>query len=1150
MSGDPTASLAHPSFALAPGQRLAGRYLIEQELGRGGMGIVYRAYDEQENRRVAVKTILSAPGGEGVRRFRLEVRTLKSLQHPHIITVHDSGQANGMPFYVMEYIAGPDLARLRAQRGGSLSVAETITIGVQLGKALAYLHNQGKIHRDIKPANIMLLEPDPAPSLHVKLMDFGLIKAADVSAQLTASGVWLGTLPYLSPEQLKGLRVDRRCDLYALGLVLFELCTGRFPFYAEDPLSLAFRRLAVPPISPWEFQPDLPPALGNAILKLLKQDLNARYALAEEFLADLAPLAETTVTLAPVPPPRADFVAHSPLVGRNEELDRLVDRLHAAWSGAGPFILVEGEAGVGKTRLLQELAGLARQQKGRRLHGACYEGEHLPYGPFAEALRDIIGGADQRVAPLLDGLRSELARLIPALTLLPAEQAPDLEPEQARLRLFDAVTRFLVRLSQRRPIVFILDDLQWADEGTLELLHYLARNSQEAAIFICGTARQEELDEEHPLVALLQAMGRRGLVERLPLARLSPTAVGDMVPAMLPGASPPTLLAERLYREAEGNPFFVEEVLKAWVEEGRLLYESSQWNLLVGEDASLPDGVADVIARRLGRVSGVQRDILGLAAVLGREFNFDVLLRMAPDLDEDALLDVVEELLRARLLEEVDHSHEDRYRFTHNKIQEVVYGRTSASRRRLRRLHRRAGEALEQVYAGRLEQVIDALARHFLQAGRRRGVGYGLQAGDAARAVYANQEALDYYGRALALAKDLGEGLIEQAVALHFGKAEVHYLVGEYEAASKCFKAALELLPQTDLETDERCQKTATAHRGLARIHDSQGQFEHAMIELHAALDALQTTGCVSSELAWIYKSIGWSQMRQGNYQKAIISCNQGLQAAPPGDHVAVAELEDTLGIIYKSLGEYDRAATYHQRSLALREQLDDQQGIAMTCNNLAAVSQYQGNYEQAIMYGQRALTIDEKLGHITGVADAYNNLGLVYREQGEYERAIQHYEQSLTISERIGKSLGVTLAYVNLGEAYWDKGDLAQSIEYLKLALNKSTEMGFREGLTYTHYLLAQVYLAQHDLDKAVHSGQLALDIANELGAWHYQANAHEVLGQAFSAQGKWNQARMHLKTARRLFSDLGDEAKATTTEAALHALDQRDGEGCEDEE
>ena len=1149
MAGDSIVSLAHPSFALAPGQRLAGRYLIEDELGRGGMGVVYRARDEQEERVVAVKTILSSSGGTRVRRFRLEVRALKSLQHPHIVTVHDSDQVEGLPFYVMEYIEGPDLTQLLSQRGGPLTVAETVTIGVQVGQALAYLHNQGKIHRDVKPSNIMVLQPDPGSPLHVKLMDFGLIKTTDVSARLTASGVWLGTLPYLSPEQLKGLPVDRRSDLYALGLVLFELCTASFAFSAPDVLSLAYQRLVSPPIAPRQLRPDLPLALEKVILKLLSADLNGRYALAEELLVDLAPLAQESVVLAAAPLSRADLVVRSPLVGRAKELERLAGWLHAAWDSLGQFILVEGEAGVGKTRLSQELAGLARQLKGRQLLGACYEEEHLPYGPFAEALRDVVSDADERFASLLKGLRPELARLIPTLAL-PLAEAPTLEPEQARLRLFDAVTRFLVRLSQRRPLVLIFEDLQWADDGTLELLHYLVRNSRDAAIFVCGTARQEELEAGHPLIALFQAMMRRGLAQRLTLERLPLEAVADMVPAMLAGGPPPTQLAERLYHEAEGNPLFVEEMLKAWVEEGRLVWERGRWNL--GDDArgvsalSMPASIAGVVARRLERVSGTEQDVLGLAAVLGREFNFDVLLRMVSELGEDTLLDVVEDLLRAHLLQAIDHPREDRYRFTHNKFQDMVYERAGASRRRLRRAHRDAGEALEGVYAGRLDRVVDPLARHFLAAGDRRVVGYGLQAGDAARAVYANQEALGYYDQALALAASMeeqgdNEGLVEQVIALRSGIAGIHFLVGEYEQAGKGHQAALELLPQAQLEADERRQKTSSIHRRLADVYEAQGRYEEAMAEFVVALKALQVAPGDSHELAQIYQRIGWLQMRQGIYDEAIVSCEKGLQAIPPGDHAAAADLDDTLGNIYRNRGEYARAATHHQHSLALREQLGDQAGIAKTCNNLALVNWNQGDYEQAIAYSQRSLTISEAIGHSEGVASLYNNLGAIYRHLKQYDQAIDFYQRALAAYEQIGNQLGIAIALGNLGEAHRDKGDLAQAIEYVKEALDKSVEMGDREGETIAHQLLAEIHLILGNMVQAIQAGQRALDVADLMGARPYQANAHKVLGQAFLAQGQRNQARTHLDAARRLFGDLDDEEEAAVAETALRALENQ---------
>jgi tetratricopeptide (TPR) repeat protein len=557
----------------------------------------------------------------------------------------------------------------------------------------------------------------------------------------------------------------------------------------------------------------------------------------------------------------------------------------------------------------------------------------------------------------------------------------------------------------------------------------------------------------------------------------------------------------------------------------------------------MPGSIADIVGRRLRGLPSIETETLEQAAVLGREFNFDVLLEMTAAKDEDTLLDVIEDLLRARLLEEVDHPYEDRYRFAHNKIQEVLYARQS--RRRLRRGHRAAGEAVEKVYAGRLDGVTEPLARHFVEAGDRRGLEYSLKAGDSARAVYANKEALGYYDRALTLAESLWErgpdsDLAEQVIALCSGTADVNVLVGEYQKAIENLTIVLDLLPETLLESDQRQQMAAATHRRLAGVYEEQGCYDEAMTELQAALVAAPDSEGGAQELALIHKSVGWVQIRQGDYREAIASCNRGLKVVPPEDDGAIADLYHTLGLVHQKLGEYDRSVGYFQRSLTLRERLDDQPGIAKICNSLATVSWLQGNHGQAIDYSQRSLGISEKIGHSTGVASLYNNLGLIYCERGDQDRAIGQYQQALELFERIGNHLGVTLVYGNPGEAYQGKGDLTRAVEYLQLALERSTEIGDREGVTYAHHLLAQIHLARGDLDQALNSGRRALEIADAIGARPYQAEAHLVLGRTRQERNQPDQARPHLGAARRIFADLGDAEKVAVAEAALRMANQ----------
>jgi tetratricopeptide (TPR) repeat protein len=380
--------------------------------------------------------------------------------------------------------------------------------------------------------------------------------------------------------------------------------------------------------------------------------------------------------------------------------------------------------------------------------------------------------------------------------------------------------------------------------------------------------------------------------------------------------------------------------------------------------------------------------------------------------------------------------------------------------------------------------------------------------------------------------------LAGQVVALHSGMAGVHFLIGEYGAASACYWTVLELLPEAKLEADERRQRTAATHRRLADVYEAQGRYDEALAELHAAQAALQVTVGTSRELALIYQAIGWLQRRQGNYREAIVSCDEGKRVAPPDDHAVVAELDDTLGVIHRTLGEYDHAAACHQRSLALRERLDDQAGIAKTCNNLALVSWQQGDHEQAIVYNRRSLDISERIGHVTGVAWLHNNLGNLYYAQGEYNQAIDSYHRALTTHERIGNQLGIVTALGNLGWARLKQGGLARAVEYAQAALDKSVEIGDREGVTSTHHLLAEIYLAQGDPAQAIHSGQQALEIATDIGARLYQAEAHQVLGQACTELGQRERACTHIEAAWRIFCALGDEERATATKETLDTL------------
>ncbi|HEY67727.1 MAG TPA: tetratricopeptide repeat protein [Thermoflexia bacterium] len=876
-------------------------------------------------------------------------------------------------------------------------------------------------------------------------------------------------------------------------------------------------------------------------------------------------------------------VFRSDMVGREAELEALQSHFRALLSRRRKQIVaVTGEAGVGKTRLIEEWRQWTETLAETGEAATWLTGRGRPYGQkangiFIEIVEQLLAFADddsqeRRWSKLSAGLKdtfagaspgwvdefiSKLAYLGHFLALDLSEKAGlaerverlDAQALQAQTRL--AVCDLLTHAAEERPLILILEDLHWADSASLDMLKFvLDRTSDRLPLFFCLIYR---LRRGHPVWQTWQEIEQWHPDSHLiSLKELEDEDCYQLVFNLLQTEQLPSDFQKLILRATDGNPLYVEEVLRSLVSEGAIVRgEEGGWQIVQAvERIRVPETLQQIIQSRIDELdfgSPGARRALWMASVIGEEFTEDLWLHLftSTGREEEEFFRHIRELKRMDMIREVERIEAERprwmYQFRHGLVQQVAYENMLVEKRCA--YHREVGRWLEQRYSDRLPAYYDALAHHY-ERGEvwEKALAYHLKAGQKAQRAYANQEALEHYRRALALAEGLRErgedgGLLEQIITLRSGMAQVHHLIGEYEAASEGFQAVLQLLPEAELETNERRRRTAAAHRGLADVHEAQGRYEEAMAELQAALAALQMTEGTSRELALIYWGIGWVQMRQGNYDEAIASCERGLQAAPPDDRTVIADLYDTLGFTYRILGEYDRAAAYHRDSLALREQLGDQAGIAKTCNNLAIVSWRQGDYEQAIAYYQRSLAIGEKIGQVAAVAWVYNNLGLIYRDQGKYDQAIDFYQRALTIHERIGDQLGVAMVLGNLGEVHRDKGGLMQAVKYLQSALGKSAEIGDREGLTHVHRLLAEIYLAQGDPAQALRSGRQALEVADEIGARPHQAQAHKVLGRVHLALGQPEQARAHFEAARRIFGDLGDEKGIADIEAALRA-------------
>ena len=480
----------------------------------------------------------------------------------------------------------------------------------------------------------------------------------------------------------------------------------------------------------------------------------------------------------------------SAFVARERELDVLRAAWQQARGGARRLVLVAGEPGIGKTRLTSEFAREAHAE-GTVLYAGCQEEALVAYQPFVEALRHYARTAALDWDELALGPGAgELALLVPEFAATqPADSGARADdPETRRYLLFDAISMLLAEVAARTPLAFVIDDLHWADRATLRLLRHVLRASQDAPLLIVGTYRDAEIGPEHPLADLLADLRRDRLLERVSLDGLEEGEVATLI-ASHAGHEAPAGLVETVHEQTEGNPFFVEEVMRHLIETGVVFERGGRWtSALTPDEIGVPEGVKEVLARRLGRLSDSCRAALAQAAVLGREFSFEVLRAMTAA-DDEELIAVVEEAVGAQLVVEVTGRSSPAYAFTHALVRETLYGALSGPRKQ--RMHATAAQAIERVEG---DAQVGVIALHYRLAGSTGDAGkaieYSLQAGGRAAELSAWDAVADHWEGALAIMERAGRPEAERArllIALGDVMAVLGDLAGRSRPSSRPF---------------------------------------------------------------------------------------------------------------------------------------------------------------------------------------------------------------------------------------------------------------------------------------------------------------------------------------------------------------------------
>ncbi len=798
------------------GQRLSNRYDIRTELGRGGMGVVYRAHDPMLNREVAIKLIpptLLSPDTE--QRFQREAQLVAQMDHPAVVPIFDFGKHEGSLFFVMPVVQGTNLRWF--QREGALTLGEVIDIGIQVAEALEYSHSRGVIHRDIKPENIMVAREDGS-RVRVRIMDFGLARGATES-RITKTGTIAGTLSYMSPEQVAASGVDHRSDIYSLGTVLYEFLTGEPPFSGELQ-SILYRIVHEIPQPPRSLGADINEDLEAVILNCIAKDPGKRPQRASEVADSLrrcqtrlhqSDLGKSVVLTKTLMLPR---VALSPFIGREKEQAELQKRLNAAISGECQFVVVSGEPGVGKTRLLDEIENLAKARKLLVLHGRSIEQDGaFPYQGFCEAIQEYFRIKDTSSSPdnliELSDVAPDLVSLFPMLTEISeiraaatgdsklAQTGGSLGGSQGpenRTQVFELLARTLTRLAAGKPLILFLEDLH-AAEISIEALQYIVRRLGPTSTLIVGTYRSSEVDSRsHPLLRMLDSFRGDRRFSAIALGPFSPAEHRLFLETLIGGPKLAESLVEKLFEGTEGNPFFTKELVRSLLDSGGISKDQTgAWSLGAATELStgdLPATIQQAVEKRIERLPEDLREILSIASVIGKAFDFRDLEALTGGKNVE---DAIDRLVDEGLLEEERESRGDRLTFSSGVVRDVLYG--AISRRKRRSLHRKYAEEVEKRHGGRLERVYPQLVHHFSQGDvAAKTVEYGLRMAKAALDAFSSEEAARAARTVLEFLDEEWEGDPALEGDARMLLAQAHRMAGDVDAALKEAESAGRIL--------------------------------------------------------------------------------------------------------------------------------------------------------------------------------------------------------------------------------------------------------------------------------------------------------------------------------------------------------------------
>ncbi|MEQ8675030.1 MAG: protein kinase [Aggregatilineales bacterium] len=1096
---------------------IGNRYEILNRIGSGGLGTVYRVRDRVDGQIVALKRVTEVSGSlfditqgktSDIRMsLAREFKTLASLHHPNIINVLDYGfdvdedAQIRLPYYTMELL---DDAKTLTHAGFGQPLKTQMTLLIQLLQALSYLYRRGILHRDLKPANVLVVSNPDSDELTVKVLDFSLATLLSKRATDTDPDIAAGTLAYMPPEVLQGTEIGIPSDLYAVGVMAYEMLTGKHP-YDTTNITRLIQSIISDDVDVSRI--DAEAALQNVIGCLLDKESSARYQSAEAVMSDIriAIGADTAVQTQEI---KRAYLEAADFIGRDREVSKFMSELYRAiGQKTGSAWLIGGESGVGKSRLMEELRAIALVNGVMVLRGQSVSDGNLLYGAWTDILKRLV-----LLTRITDDEAAILKPIIPEIDGLIGHDLPKAEvvdPQATQIRLLNTVETLFVKVlkSTEQPIMLILEDLHWAESATLRLTEHLSAALKNQPVVIFGTYRNDSKPELHKELPSMQR-DTLGRLQEADMIELTVSIIGDN--GRTPG------VADLIKRETGGNVYFMIEVIRALAEE---LGDFDEIGAMTLPQSVFAEGIGQIIRRRLESVPHWARDLLRLSAVIGRQIDLDLLRHIVPDADLDKWVTICVDCMVINADDSGSKDH--RWRFAHDKLREALLEELTPAQRIS--LNQRVAEGIESAHPD-TRLVAPRLAYHWGQAGDPfRELLYRGTAGQQAIRNSANQEAINHFSRALELLESLPlPDKHAQELQLHLALGGAAMVLKGYAAPEVETAFARARILAEDAENPAITLKVLAS---LSGYYVARADFHTAQQIAENMLSLAERTG-VTIHLLWAHLALGQVHGFMGHYQVAADHLEQVVNAYDPTlrkDKIKRNPLQDfgvfageLLAMTYWQLGLPDQALVAAEYALNVARELEHPISIAFALHWTGIIHYFRGDYATCLSFAEDTIALSDQheFALFSALGTMWRGMALSQIEHRFDEDILALMQRGLNACQETGAVFCIPFFLTNIAQTRIYGGQVDVALNEMDVALSIIDKTDERWSEPDIYRMRGEFLIQKGDFQNAEADLIRARDIALERGGLSWALRAAISLARLWESQGKGDAGREQLRT------------------------------------